>query len=43
MRIRDKPKQNVVELNALGVRELLDVLQGDGQLDGSVGLRQFSV
>ena len=43
MRIRDKPKQNVVELNALGVRELLDVLQGDFQLDGSLSLRHFTV
>ena len=40
---KDKPEQDVVELDVLGVGQLLHVFEGYGQLDWSLGLGQFSV
>ena len=40
---RDQPEQDVVELDVLGVGQLLHVFEGDDQLDWSLGLGQFSV
>ena len=40
---KDKPEQDVVELDVLGVGHLLHVFEGDGELDWSLGLRELSL